>query len=97
MSDSITAPFTAPFPGSIAAPVARSITTGKVAAVFRVLRDAVRGTELDLTAAPIGKALVMLAVPMILEMIMESIFAVVDVFWVAHLGPSAVAAIGLTE
>ncbi len=62
-----------------------------------VLRDAIRGVPLDLTTAPIGKALVMLAVPMVLEMIMESIFAVVDVFWVAHLGASAVAAVGLTE
>jgi len=64
---------------------------------WRLLRDAIRGVPLDLTTAPIGKALVMLAVPMIMEMIMESIFAVVDVFWVAHLGASAVAAVGLTE
>jgi len=64
---------------------------------WRVLRDALRGVPVDLTAAPVGKALVMLAVPMIMEMIMESIFAVVDVFWVSHLGARAVAAVGLTE
>jgi len=61
------------------------------------LLDAVRGVEMDLTEAPLGRALLMLAVPMILEMVMESIFAMVDVFWVAHLGARAVAAVGLTE
>ena len=69
----------------------------RAAEAWRVLRDAVRGAPMDLTAAPIGKALATLAVPMIIEMIMESIFAVVDVFWVAHLGAGAVAAVGLTE
>ncbi|MES1186483.1 MAG: MATE family efflux transporter, partial [Myxococcales bacterium] len=64
---------------------------------WRLLADAVRGVETDLTEAPLARALVMLAVPMILEMIMESIFAMVDVFWVAHLGATAVATVGLTE
>lgn len=63
----------------------------------RLLLDAVRGVETDLTEAPLGRALLMLAVPMILEMVMESIFAMVDVFWVAHLGAHAVATVGLTE
>jgi len=65
--------------------------------IFRQLLDAVRGVETDLTAAPLGRALLMLAVPMILEMVMESIFAMVDVFWVAHLGARAIATVGLTE
>jgi putative MATE family efflux protein len=64
---------------------------------WRVLRDAVRGAPLDLTTAPVSKALVTLAIPMVMEMIMESIFALVDVFWVAHLGADAVATVGLTE
>src|ERR1041384_5743141 len=64
---------------------------------LRLFVDAVRGVETDLTAAPLNRALLMLAVPMILEMVMESIFAMVDVFWVAHLGASAVATVGLTE
>jgi putative MATE family efflux protein len=61
------------------------------------LRDAVRGARVDYTTAPIGRAITMLAVPMMLEMIMESVFAVADVFWVAHLGADAVAVVGLTE
>lgn len=65
--------------------------------LFRTLKDAIRGVETDLTEAPLGRALLMLAIPMILEMIMESIFAMVDVFWVAHLGAEAVATVGLTE
>ena len=65
--------------------------------LLRLIADAVRGVETDLTEAPLGRALLMLAVPMILEMVMESIFAMVDVFWVAHLGATAVATVGLTE
>ena len=65
--------------------------------IFRILADAVRGVETDLTEAPLGRALLMLAIPMILEMVMESIFAMVDVYWVAHLGARAVATVGLTE
>src|SRR4029450_6913035 len=61
------------------------------------LRAAVRGTRIDYTTAPVGQAVIMLAVPMVVEMAMESIFAVADVFWVAHLGADAVATVGLTE
>jgi putative MATE family efflux protein len=83
-------PTTAAFPTPIPAVEARG-------GIFRQLLDAVRGVETDLTEAPLGRALLMLAVPMILEMLMESIFAMVDVFWVAHLGARAVATVGLTE
>jgi putative MATE family efflux protein len=60
-------------------------------------REALRGSHLDYTTAPVGHAVIMLAVPMVMEMAMESIFAVADVFWVAHLGADAVATVGLTE
>ncbi len=65
--------------------------------VWRDLRDAVRGTEHDYTAGPIGRSIFLLAVPMVIEMGMESIFAVVDVFFVGKLGADAVATVGLTE
>src|SRR5438067_3320739 len=61
------------------------------------VRDAVRGTHHNYTEGPIGRALLMLAVPMVLETLMESLFAVVDVFFVAKLGADAIATIGLTE
>lgn len=65
--------------------------------VWATLREAIRGSSIDYTTAPISQAIVMLAVPMVMEMSMESIFAVADVFWVAHLGADAVATVGLTE
>src|SRR5678816_1523355 len=65
--------------------------------LWPTLRAAVRGIRIDYTTAPVGRAVIMLAVPMVMEMAMESIFAVADVFWVAHLGADAVATVGLTE
>jgi MATE family, multidrug efflux pump len=65
--------------------------------VWSVVRDAVRGVSHDYTSGSIGRSIVLLAIPMVLEMAMESIFAVVDVFWVSRLGPDAIATVGLTE
>src|SRR6476620_7316128 len=65
--------------------------------LWTVVRDAVRGVPHDYTSGSIGRAVVLLAIPMVLEMAMESIFAVVDVFWVSRLGPDAIATVGLTE
>src|SRR5256714_8756624 len=65
--------------------------------VLATLREAVRGSRQDFTEGPLGRALVMLAVPMVLETVLESLFAVVDIFCVAHLGADAIATVGLTE
>src|SRR6266571_7898612 len=61
------------------------------------VRDAIRGIHHDYTEGPIGRSLMLLAVPMVLETLMESLFAVVDVFFIAKLGADAVAPVGLTE
>lgn len=65
--------------------------------IWKQLGDAIRGTEADYTKIDIRKAIFLLAVPMILELVMESTFAVVDIYFVSKLGASAVATVGLTE
>lgn len=65
--------------------------------VWQALKDAIRGTEADYTQIALGKAIFLLAVPMILELVMESLFAVADIYFVGKLGASAVATVGLTE
>src|SRR5205823_12767053 len=61
------------------------------------IREAIRGSQQDFTEGNLRRAIVLLAIPMVLEMAMESLFAIVDVFLVAHLGPNAIATVGLTE
>ncbi len=70
----------------------------KEASIFSLLIKAIRGTELNFTEGSINRAIFLLSIPMILEMGMESVFAVVDIYFVGKLGDAkAVAAVGLTE
>ena len=61
------------------------------------IREALRGSHQDYTAGNLNRAILLLAIPMVLEMVLESLFAVVDVLWVGRLGANAVATVGLTE
>jgi putative MATE family efflux protein len=64
---------------------------------WSLLRDAVAGTQQDFTEGSLGRAVFLLSVPMILEMAMESLFGLLDVYFVGRLGSEAVAAVGVTE
>jgi putative MATE family efflux protein len=83
-------------PGSIPTPES-ALAADVRRSVWAELRDAIRGTSADYTKIPLRRAVFLLAVPMVLELVLESTFAVVDIFFVGKLGSSAVATVGLTE
>jgi putative MATE family efflux protein len=68
-----------------------------VSRFWQLVLESLRGSTRDFTEGPVGQAILVLAVPMVIEMGMESLFAVVDVFFVSRLGADAVATVGLTE
>jgi putative MATE family efflux protein len=69
----------------------------RAASFWSSVREALRGSHQDYTAGNLNRSILLLAIPMVLEMVLESLFAVVDVFWVGRLGADAVATVGLTE
>ena len=64
---------------------------------WTTIREALRGSHGDYTTGPVGRSVLLLAIPMVLELILESVFAVADVFFVSRLGADAIATVGLTE
>jgi putative MATE family efflux protein len=84
-------------PPQASAPHAARLPSSRFRSLLRDLIDAIRGTGMDYTKGSIGRAILLLSVPMMLEMAMESAFAVVDIYFVSSLGASAVATVGLTE
>jgi putative MATE family efflux protein len=77
--------------------MASAVTTREASSFWFSVREALRGTHQDYTTGSLTQAIFLLAVPMVLEMLMESLFAIVDVFWVARLGIDSVATVGLVE
>ena len=71
--------------------------TRGAARFWATVREAVRGSHQDFTEGPIGRAILLLAIPMVMEMMMESVFAIADIFWVSKLGADSVATVGITE
>src|SRR5436190_13940422 len=77
--------------------MSQSTYTNKLSHFYVLLKQSLRGIEHDYTQGSIRGAIVLLAIPMILELSLESVFAVVDMFFVGRLGANAIATVGLTE
>ncbi|HWC76616.1 MAG TPA: MATE family efflux transporter [Blastocatellia bacterium] len=69
----------------------------RIGGVLAAIRESLVGSEQDFTEGSLGRAILLLAVPMVLETALESLFGVVNVFWVSHLGSDSIAAVGLVE
>src|SRR5690348_12011206 len=77
--------------------MSQSTNTNKLSRFFSLVVQSIKGGEHDYTQGSIRKAIVLLAIPMILELSLEGVFAVVDIFFVGKLGSNAIATVGLTE
>jgi putative MATE family efflux protein len=71
--------------------------SGAHSSLWQSVKEALRGSHQDYTTGSLNRSILLLAIPMVLEMVLESLFAVVDVFWVSRLGADAIATVGLTE
>ena len=84
-------------PVEVISPQREATTRSRISRLIAALREAVLGSEQDFTEGSIGRAITLLAIPMVLEVSMESLFGIVNVFYVGRLGKDAVAAVGTTE
>ncbi len=73
------------------------VSPTRMSRIYAIIRQSLNGEEQDYTSGSIRRAVILLAIPMMLEMCMESVFAVVDIFFVSHLGKHATSTVGLTE
>jgi putative MATE family efflux protein len=80
----------------MAKPVSRGVIAPN-STIWRTILQSLREENRDYTSEKLNRAVILLAVPMVLEMVMESIFALADIFWVSRLGNEAVAVVGITE
>lgn len=77
--------------------VSEQLPAAQTPSFWKTVREALHGSRQDYTKGPIGRSILLLAIPMVLEVVLESVFAITDVFFVARLGEDAIATVGLTE